>query len=292
MAFIDKKGPKMLKTGGIFLQTLSFYGAGGIMAFGWVLSRLLHFDCGTFAPLWFFGAVFIYNLDRLKSDPADPINIPERSSASTQLRNCSIFTAGIALAALVAIPFLKGKPWLLPITAGGGLVCVNYSLPLLGFRFKDVPLVKTLFAPGFVTVAYFMPPMIQHRWQANPSLYIAAFAWTGGVMLFNMILCDLRDVRGDAATGIRSIPVVLGARRTVFAEAALLALVFVFSFCVVLASPVADRLAWIAVCAAMAIYLAGLLFAARKGEPLKEFFYEWWVEGILFVPLAAYVLVR
>ncbi len=88
-----QKNPILLKKTGEIVQTLCIYGACGIVTFGWGLSRLLHFGCKTYAPLWFCAAIFIYNLDRLKTDPADPINTPRRSREAAKLRKASIIAA-------------------------------------------------------------------------------------------------------------------------------------------------------------------------------------------------------
>jgi 4-hydroxybenzoate polyprenyltransferase len=107
-----------------------------------------------------------------------------------------------------------------------------------------------------------------------------------------MILCDLRDIKGDAHTGIRSLPVALGTRGSVAALCALLALTMLLSIIIVMISAPGDVHAWNATTAGTMLYLFGLLFFARDGTKKPEWFYEWWVEGILFVPLLCYCVAR
>ena len=90
-----------------------------------------------------------------------------------------------------------------------------------------------------------------------------------------MILCDLRDLEGDRATGIRTLPVLLGPAKTFRALVALLAVT----------GSLALANGWLP---AGVLYCAGLLVALRK--PQSEAFYEWWVEGMLFVPAVIYML--
>jgi hypothetical protein len=150
---------KFLRTAATVLQTLSLYGACGIVCLGFALSRLLHFKCGGYAPLWFCAAVFIYNVDRLKADPADPVNIPLRSRVAARLRKVSLAAAILSAAMLFILP-IAARNWLMAaLVIAGAFFCANYSIAIFGFRFKDVPLVKTLFAPAVVAAALLGPPI-------------------------------------------------------------------------------------------------------------------------------------
>lgn len=281
-------GLEFLKKAGSAVQTLNLYGAAGIVAFGWTLGRLLHFESGRYAPLWFCAALFIYNLDRLKTDPADAINTPRRSLAAARLRKISLAVAATSAAALVALPVFQRDWLMLLLTASGALLCVNHTLAPLGFRLKDVPLLKTFFAPTLVAAAFVVPPLLQQGMGGHPVHCTVVLAWTWCVLLFNMILCDLRDIEGDRRTGIRSLPVLFGPENTRRSLAALLGLVIVLSIAAAQTAPTGEIQPWLLLAALVPAYLAGLLAALRK--PMPEFFYEWWVEGILFVPALVYSL--
>jgi 4-hydroxybenzoate polyprenyltransferase len=292
MAFIASKALDFLKKMGEIVQILSIYGACGIVTFGWALSKMLHFSCKAYAPLWFCAALFIYNLDRLKTDPADLINTPRRIRTAAKLRKISAAVAATAALSLVAVPVLQGDRLMMALTVCGGLFCANYSFALLGLRFKDVPFVKTLFAPTIVTAALLVPPFLQQRAENAIVHYITAAAWTWCVLMFNMILCDLRDIKGDAATGTRSLPVALGAQRTIHALAALLAVIIALSLAGVRQASPANVAVWKTMGSGTILYLAALLAVAGRLNPLPEFFYEWWVEGILFLPALLYPFAR
>ncbi|MEI8339994.1 MAG: UbiA family prenyltransferase [Verrucomicrobiota bacterium] len=255
------------------LQALHFYGSAGIVAFGWALSRLLHFNCDRYLLLWLAGALCLYNLDRLKIDPADAINTPDRARRCAQLRKAGTVISIVSAGIILTLPVLLRDWPLFFLTLAGGFVCLNYSMPILGFRFKDLPLVKTLFPPTILTAAYFMPPIIEQ--QLSIGLILPAIAWAWCVLLFNMILCDLRDLEGDRATGIRTLPVLLGRPLTFLTLILLLAIT----------GALAVSNGWVP---AGLLYCGGLLVALRK--PRCEAFYEWWVEGMLFIPVAVYAL--
>lgn len=292
MAFMAAKALEILKKAGEIVQTLSIYGASGIVAFGWAFSRLLHFTCKTYVPLWFCAAIFIYNLDRLKTDPADPINIPRRSREAVKWRKFSFFAAAASALSLVALPLWEGDYLMAALAIGGGVFCANYSLAPLGFRFKDVPFVKTLFAPTIVTAALLAPPLLEQGAGNAAVHYLTATAWTWCVLMFNMLLCDMRDINGDSLTGTRSLPVALGAGRTVRLLWGLLGVIAVLSAAAVRQAAPGNIALWKVLGGGTILYLAALLVAARRMKTPPESFYEWWVEGILFVPALLYPFAR
>jgi len=282
----------LLKKCGTLLQTLSIYGAFGIVCFGWMLSRLLVFDCRHYALLWFCSAIFIYNLDRLKADPADPINMPNRSRDAARLRKASFFIAALAAVTIILAPILQRDPLMAVLTVCGCLFCVNYSLPLLGFRFKDIPFLKTFFAPTLVTAAFLIPPLLQQSHGNHLAYYLTAAAWTWCVLMFNMLLCDLRDINGDTALGIKSVPAALGYRNTLFMLVAQLVLLAMLSAVKIQISAPGNVAVWRAISAGTLVYLAMLLAVQWKLKTKPESFYEWWVEGILYVPALVYWFAR
>jgi 4-hydroxybenzoate polyprenyltransferase len=277
------------------LHALQLYGAGGIAAFGWAMGALLGLDAAPWLPLWFCAALLIYNVDRLRPDPADAINLPQRAAACARWRGVIRTVVGLAAGGLVGLPIWR-QDWItLTLVLGGSIVCLGYSIPVLGVRWKDVPLVKTLFAPAVVTAAVFgllargeIPAWTLLFIRAHPPvffLFVKAIVllglWAFCYLLFNMLLCDIRDRAGDAQCGIRSLPVILGengARRLLWALAvggqALLATVLHFS------GKGGLPPALLSLCTGL--YQAWLLHATRR--PRSERFYEWAVEGLLYLP--------
>ncbi len=270
------------------LHALHIYGTAGIVALGWTLGQLLGFRCGTYMPLWLAGALFVYNIDRLKRDPADAINTPRRLEETARLRKLSVAIAAVAGVALLAIPIFTRDWLMLALAVAGGFVCLSYSIPFVSFRLKDVPFLKTFFAPTLLAAACLVPPLLQQGLSVRPAHYAAASAWTWCILLFNMILCDLRDIDGDRASGTLSIPVFLGPVATQRWLVLLLAVIAGLSCAAVATAPDASSGVWKWIAALSPIYLAGLLVALRRPRP--EDFYEWWVEGILFVPAAVWLL--
>jgi 4-hydroxybenzoate polyprenyltransferase len=100
-----------------------------------------------------------------------------------------------------------------------------------------------------------------------------------------MILCDLRDRAGDRRTGIRSLPVWLGEKRTRLLLVTLLAFIEALGLAALAGAREPQAGAWLLSCILAPLYLGGLLIAMRA--PRSERFYEWAVEGMLFLPAIA-----
>jgi len=262
------------------VHVLHVYGAVGIAVFGWSLGRFAGFASGKLLPLWVAGALVVYNLDRLKADPADTINTPERVRWHGMLRRWSWLLTAAGAAVLVLWPLWIRNGGLLLLTALGLPLSLSYSFPLpgpgfMGFkrfrRIKDVPVLKTLFAPLVVLTAVLAPPILLQGLAVGPPLLLAA-GWSWSLLMFNMLLCDMRDMEGDRAAGTKSLPVLLGGAWT---QGLLWLLIGGGAACALMHGwPI---LAW-----TTAALMAPLALAARRRQ--TEAFYEWLAEGTLFLP--------
>lgn len=265
-------------------NALHFYGAGAIVLCGWAFSRLLQFDCKPYAPLWFAGALLVYNIDRLKHDPSDAVNTPIRCATAKRLRRFSAAVITVAALVLVGLPLLRRDWLLLALTVSGSLVCANYSLSPLGFRLKDIPLLKTFLAPTIVLVSFLAPPLLHQGFETPLPYLAAASGWLWMFLCFNMILCDLRDIAGDILSGTRSVPVVLGRRRTLLALQFLLWATLGLGVAIGIAAPSALMARTWAIMGISAAFYQGMLLKHVHDQTPTEAFFEWWVEGMLFIP--------
>ncbi len=159
----------------------------------------------------------VYNLNRKTDECEDAINHSRRYAFTKKyakvLMNLSLAAYalafliagmhGIVAVAITAIPLVNG---------------ILYSIPFLprGFRYrrlKDIPFVKNF----IVGLAWAVPVAF---------LPVACTGYSAGMMTFviglfffllsfvDSTVFDIRDVKGDAETGVQTIPVILGIRRT------------------------------------------------------------------------------
>jgi 4-hydroxybenzoate polyprenyltransferase len=263
------------------LHALYLYGAAAIAAFGWALCKLLDVEAASWLPLWFCAALFIYNVDRLRGEPADALNVPLRTATIARCRRASLMVAMVAGGVLLVLPALRRDWSTLALAAGGGLVCLNYSIPVGGFRLRAVPLLKTFFAPSVVVAAILVPPALHGQLLPRAPATLAAAAWAWCFLLFNTLLCDLRDIPGDRACGVESLASRLGARRT---GRVLAGLILATSLLAVANAPFAGRdgACWMVLAGIGPVALSFLVIEglARRSER----FYEWCVDGMLFLP--------
>ena len=159
----------------------------------------------------------VYNLNRKTDEAEDALNHASRfrvtSAYSRQLfmlaiaayagALCIAASCGITAIAVAAVPLLSG---------------ILYSSPILpqsfGYRrLKEIPVVKNIVV-SFAWGCSFslLPVTVNGAAPGYPALiaFILIFCWT----FIASTLPDIRDSRGDAETGICTIPVLLGIPRT------------------------------------------------------------------------------
>jgi 4-hydroxybenzoate polyprenyltransferase len=275
---------------GEVIQALSLYVSAAVATFGWGTSRLLDFDSRPYLFLWFAGSLLVYNVDRLKPDPADPVNIPGRHAAFARLKRPSRGVIAMALLTLIVLPVSTRNWWLLTMTVAAAFVCICYSLRPLGFRFKDIPLLKSFFAPTIAIAAFVFPPLWHGSLETHPCYTVATTFWLWMFLCFNMILCDLRDIEGDRLESTLSLPVLLGARNTRFILWLLVAVTLVAGLFIGWTATGKLRHSWITLALGAAVYQSHLLGTPEANR--NEAYFEWRVEGMLFLPAVAMLVCR
>ena len=263
------------------LHALAIYVAAGIASFGWALCTLVGWDAQTWVPFWFFGALLIYNVDRLRRDPADALNLPERTALIERLRPMCAGLAALAAAVLIVLPLWRRDWATFALVVASSIGCLNYSIPMFGVRLKNVPLLKTFFAPTILLCAFIVLPWFREGAPANIVSACIALAWAWGFLEFNMILCDLRDIDGDRRCGISSLPVLLGEKRTRQLLAALIFITTALALANAAFNP-GSRYYWLPLGVLGALMLTMIFVESRKRR--SECFYEWLVEGMMFLP--------
>jgi 4-hydroxybenzoate polyprenyltransferase len=159
----------------------------------------------------------VYNLNRKTDEDEDAINHTERYAFTKRYGTVLSRSAVGACIIAICLSILQGLDSFLitivPLVAG-----VIYSVPLLpaqlGFRrLKEIPFVKSL----IVAFSWAVPPTFLPICHAALSPGLA----TGIVSVFfffqiftNTVIFDVRDVEGDLASGVKTIPTILGIRRT------------------------------------------------------------------------------
>ena len=197
--------------------------AGATAVGTWMIQALARLPARP-EPIVEVGLVFfsIYALDRTLAEPdTDSLNHPERERF---VRRHARKLLGLAVAAYaVALGLAAREGWgqvgvlLLPLAA-----VLLYSFPFvprplgrwLGFRrLKDILVIKNVVvAATFATTLTLAP--VPPRGAVEVHTLVAFWLFVFVRFFINSIVFDVRDEHGDRLKGIRTLPVVMGAHRT------------------------------------------------------------------------------
>lgn len=159
----------------------------------------------------------IYNLNRKSDEAEDSINHAGRYLFTKRYERQLLILSAAAYAAALVLAWRYSITAVI-ITAFPLITGIVYSVPFFPQRsrfrrLKDIPVVKNLsIAIAWAVPHAFLPAVLAGSLLAG---------MTGAVLLFffilvfiNTVLFDMRDVEGDAAAGIRTVPVILGVAGT------------------------------------------------------------------------------
>ena len=157
----------------------------------------------------------VYSLNKLTDVDEDAINMPERAGFLAGRRRLILYTSLGAHILSILLIFLV-KPLAVPILFVPHAVNAIYGTRLIPGvpRLKDIPVVKSMSVAlswGLLTTFLSAIDMVVISWK----LIALVFYFVMVKMFINTVLYDIRDVEGDRETGIRTMPVILGTRKTV-----------------------------------------------------------------------------
>lgn len=160
-------------------------------------------------------AFALYSLNKITDTREDAINMPQRLGFIAGRRKLIIALALMAYSLCLLQVVLQSPPSVLfvlfPFAAN-----VLYGIrlhPLLP-RLKDIPVMKNV----VVAVSWAVPLTFLVAARAGGDCYLAVPLVFGFILVkafTNTVLYDMRDVTGDRENGIRTIPVLIGPKRTI-----------------------------------------------------------------------------
>jgi 4-hydroxybenzoate polyprenyltransferase len=155
----------------------------------------------------------VYNLNKLTDIGEDAINTPERlrflAGKKTQML-CISFGA-YALSAIIAFLSLPSALPVIFIPLAANALYSSRLLPGIP-RLKDIPIMKNaIVALSWALVCTLMPALEMNK-PAKAVLLVVYFMMAR--VFVNTVIFDIRDVDGDRANGIRTIPVILNLHKT------------------------------------------------------------------------------
>ena len=242
----------------------------------------------------FLASFSVYSLNKLTDMDEDAINMPERLSFLKGRRMLVLYYS-LAAYILSAVIILLENPLIFPVILVPLVANAIYSSKIIpGLpRLKDIPVMKNVTVATSWALVTTLPPamcvidipgvLISG---AVPTVQTYAIDMVAFVLYFmlvkdfiNTVLYDIRDVEGDKETGVRTMPVLLGTRKTT-----IILLVMNSTLLFLLTFVEADiRL----LMAALILYgYVYILYFRKRRSPLQLDFFvdgEWMLASILFL---------
>lgn len=220
-----------------------------------------------------------YSLNKLTDIAEDQINMPERVNFVGGRRRFILFTALGAYMLSVPLAFLV-TPLALPIVFIPLLTNLLYSSRLLPGvpRLKDIPIMKNLFvAISWATVCTLLPASDIFSLPKTAVLLVLYFMLVK--VFINTVLYDVRDVKGDREAGIKTIPGLLGNRKT------MVMLLAINSTLIALSPLLNGPVRWLLMGMILYGYLCIIHFRKRRNPLILDLFAdgEWMIFSILYI---------
>jgi 4-hydroxybenzoate polyprenyltransferase len=159
----------------------------------------------------------IYNMNRKTDEVEDALNHNKRYQITSRFGNilfiASFLSYSVALLFAVRGGLLTVLISFVPLLAG-----ILYSVPILPrswryHRLKEIPVIKNIVVSGAWALSFSLIPVLMNGLTPDIVTFLVftfIFSWT----IIGSVLPDIRDREGDAAAGIRTIPVIIGVRKT------------------------------------------------------------------------------
>ena len=200
-----------LTAGGLSMATLYFVGERSLTG---------PLAVGVLLPVASMYAV--YTFDKVvKWDPvADAANDPARSAFIATFRPYLLGLAGLGAVLGGVLAFLSpGGAKALALFVVPFPIAIAYGTNVLPARFryrrlKDVTGGKSLTVAATWALTCVTLPLVATGKSPSITMHLALFGWVLARFFVNTVFFDVGDVVGDEAAGTRTIPVVLGAVRT------------------------------------------------------------------------------
>jgi len=169
----------------------------------------------------FLIAFSVYSLDKVADIDKDVVNMPQRQNfLSGRKRLVLAYSLAAYLLAILLILVYNPKAFpvaLVPFVANAfyGMKSIS-KLP----RLKDVPVMKNFIVAISWALITTLLPAAQYPALSAVNIVIALYFMLVKTFVV-AVLYDIRDVKGDRENGVKTIPVIIGSKKTTFALLAL-----------------------------------------------------------------------
>ena len=156
----------------------------------------------------------VYNLNKITDKKEDTINNPQRASLITHIENhTGIVLSLVSYVLALIIGILTKQILSITILLIPLWIAILYSVPLSpGLpRLKDIFFAKSLSVAIGMSLSIFL---LLYIFYPRPVILLIWVSFLFIKLFINTVLFDVRDLNGDKQTGIKTIPVTWGIRKT------------------------------------------------------------------------------
>lgn len=190
--------------------------AGAAMVY--ISCTIQHIRCSfPLLAIMFLTTFSVYNINRRTDEKEDAINHLERYSFTS--RYGKVISTSAILAYFLAIMLALCYGLKVALVSATPLLCgILYSIAWIPEKFKyrrlkEIPFVKNLVvAFAWAITPALLPVYLTSTNMGVETLIVIIFFFTP--VFINSVVFDMRDTEGDAAAGVKTIPVLLGLSNT------------------------------------------------------------------------------
>ena len=208
----------LLKNAVSFLITNSIFLSLDSVAMLWV--SFLFFDVVPIPTLlcaMFLVVYSVYSLNRLTDQEEDAVNAPERSIFVEGNERFLLTTAIASYIVALVLGWIESPfaALILTFPIMLGRVYSKNVFSMLGLpRLKNIFIIKNLtISIGWAVCVTFLPALYI---SGNASMIVLFFTFFAVKIFIDSVVFDVRDVEGDVLCGVKTIPAVIGVRKTCY----------------------------------------------------------------------------
>jgi 4-hydroxybenzoate polyprenyltransferase len=164
----------------------------------------------------FFATFLFYNISRIRKELNKKHDVNSRKSISDRVTVINLLVLVSMIGMAVCTMYLKTEVLFMLILLAG--VSLLYSFPTFkhtsqGVSLRGVPYLKIFLITGIWAAVTVILPVLQSESSPEKSEVIAVFSERFIFLFVIALLFDIKDMRSDKETGLKTIPLLLGYRR-------------------------------------------------------------------------------
>jgi 4-hydroxybenzoate polyprenyltransferase len=223
----------------------------------------------------------VYSFDKLTGCDEDGVNTPERARFFSGRRNLAKLSS-VGAYSLAIILTILSKPLAILIMLSPVMANAIYASRLHPGvpRLKDIPIVKNIIVAFIWAAGGAILPALSMSHEQN-IIVVMVFYFMAAKMFINTVLYDIRDLKGDRENGVKTMPIILGERKTLGVLLCINSTLLLWlTFANVNIQPLAALMVLYG-------YFYILYFRKRRNSLVLDFFVdgEWILAGILLLAL-------